>query len=94
LQLLWLAAATVVCDMIRQLRDEENSVGARCHCDNNDAFVSVVCQRQRRQQFEDGNWATAIGRQRWNSNNVMMMGCQQHAECLQVLRHSSKATIN
>jgi hypothetical protein len=36
----------------------------------------------------------AIGQQQWDSNNVMAMGGQQHAEHLQVLRHPSKATIN
>jgi hypothetical protein len=36
----------------------------------------------------------AIGQQQWDNNNVVAMGSQQHAECLQVLRHPSKATIN
>jgi hypothetical protein len=35
-----------------------------------------------------------IGQQQWDYDNVMAMGDQQHAECLQVLRHPSKATIN
>jgi hypothetical protein len=37
---------------------------------------------------------TGIGQQQWDDNNVMAMGGQQLAECLQVLRHPSKATIN
>jgi hypothetical protein len=94
LQSLWLAAATVVCDVLRQLWEEENSVGAHCHRDNDDAFVNVVWQRQRRRQFEDGNWATAIGWRWWDSDDVMTMGGQQQAERLQVMRHPSKATIN
>jgi hypothetical protein len=94
LRLLWLAAATVVCNVLRRLREEENSVGAHCNCDNDDAFVNVVWQWQRRQRFEDVNWAMAIGQQWWDSNDVMTMGGQRHAERSQVLRHPSKATIN
>jgi hypothetical protein len=37
---------------------------------------------------------TAIGQQQWDDNNVMAIGDQQHAECLQVLRQPSQATIN
>jgi hypothetical protein len=58
---LWLAAATVVRNVFRWLREEENSIGARCHHDNNNAFVNVVWQWLWRRQFEDGNWMTAIG---------------------------------
>jgi hypothetical protein len=36
----------------------------------------------------------AIGEGQWGDDNVMVMGGQQHAECLQVLHHPSKATIN
>jgi hypothetical protein len=35
----------------------------------------------------------AIGRQRWDNNDVMVMGSQRHAEHLQVLRHPLEATI-
>jgi hypothetical protein len=35
-----------------------------------------------------------IGQWQWDNNDVMAMGCQQHAEPLQVLRNSSKAAIN
>jgi hypothetical protein len=94
LRSLWLAAATVVRDVLHRLREEEKSISARCHRDNNNAFVNVVWQRQRRRQFEDSNCATAIVQQWWDSNNVMTMGGQRNAECLQVLRHPSKATIN
>jgi hypothetical protein len=86
-------AATVVHDVLHWLREEENSIGARCHHDNNDAFITVLWQRQQQRQFEDGNWAVAIGQQWWDSEDVMMMGGQQHAERLQVLHHPSKATI-
>jgi hypothetical protein len=36
----------------------------------------------------------AIGLQQWDNNDVMAMGCQQHAERLQVMHHPSKATLN
>jgi hypothetical protein len=94
LRSLWLVAATVVRDVLRRLREKENSVGTRCHRDNDDAFLNVVWRRQRRQQFKDGNWTTAIGWQWWDSNDVMTMDGQPHAERLQVLRHPSKASIN
>jgi hypothetical protein len=45
-------------------------------------------------QLDDGNWTTTMGQQQWEDGNVMAMGGQRHAECLQVLRHPSKATIN
>jgi hypothetical protein len=63
LRSLWLAAATVVGNMLRWLREEENSVGAHCHCDNNDAFVNEVWQGQQQRRFEDRNWAMEIGQQ-------------------------------
>jgi hypothetical protein len=94
LRSLWLAAATVVCDVLNWLREEENSIGAHCHRDNNNAFVNVVWQQRRRRRFEDGNWVTAIGQRWWDSNDVVTMGGQRHAERLQVLRHPSKSTIN
>ncbi len=50
----------VVRDMPCWLRDEEKSVGARCHRDNDNAFVNVVWQRQRGQQFKDGFWTRAL----------------------------------
>ncbi len=31
-----------------------------------------------------------IGQRRWDDNDEMEMGGQQHAECVQVLRHPSK----
>ena len=37
---------------------------------------------------------TAIGQQRWDNNNEMAMGGQQHAERMQVLRHPSKQQSN
>ncbi len=37
---------------------------------------------------------TAIGRQQWDNDDVMAMGGQHHAECLQVLCHPLEATIN
>jgi hypothetical protein len=78
LQLLWLATATVVHDVLHWLREKENSIGAPCYHDNINAFVYVVWQKQ--WQFEDGNWTMAIGQQWWDSNDVMMMGGQSHAE--------------
>jgi hypothetical protein len=36
----------------------------------------------------------AIGQGQWENNDVVVMDGQQHAECLQVLHHPSKATIN
>ncbi len=40
-------------------------------------------------QLDDGNWTTIIRQQQCDGD-----GRQQHAECLHVLRHPSKATIN
>jgi hypothetical protein len=36
----------------------------------------------------------SIGQQQWDNNGVIVMGSQEHAEHLQMLRHPSKATIN
>jgi hypothetical protein len=40
------------------------------------------------------NWTMVIWWQWWDDYNVMTMGGQWHAECLQVLRHPSMAKIN
>jgi hypothetical protein len=45
-------------------------------------------------RLDNGDWTTAIGRRQWDDNNVMAMGGQKLAECLQVLHHPSKAIIN
>ncbi len=52
------------------------------------------CWWQLWRRFKDSNRTTAIGWGQWDDNNVMAMGSQQHEECLQVLRHPSKASIN
>jgi hypothetical protein len=37
---------------------------------------------------------TAIGQQKWDDKDKMVMGGQRHPEWVHVLRHPSKATIN
>ncbi len=58
------------------------------------AFINVVWQRWRQWWFKNSNWAMLIGQRWWDNDDVMTMGGEQHTECLQVLRHPSKATIN